>query len=160
VRIERRDAAGLWQPIGSAQTAPDGSFSTTWRPDGAGRYAVRGVLAGAGSAEAGGEARSSAPRAVTVYRPATTSWYGPGLYGKRTACGQRLGRTTLGVAHRTLPCGTQVAIAHNGRSIVVPVIDRGPFTDGIQWDLTSAAARRLGLTVTTRVGALPLPPSS
>jgi rare lipoprotein A (peptidoglycan hydrolase) len=55
------------------------------------------------------------------------SWYGPGLYGNRTACGQILTRRIVGVAHRTLPCGTLVQIRWQGQSAVVPVIDRGPF---------------------------------
>jgi Lytic transglycolase len=84
------------------------------------------------------------------------SWYGPGFYGKRTACGQRLTRTLLGVANRRLPCGTQVQVAYRGHTLVVPVIDRGPFAHHAQWDLTSAAANQLGMTVTSRIGAAPL----
>jgi len=156
VSIERRDAAGLWSAVGAAQARKNGSFSSAWRPDGPGRFALRAVLASGGSARAN-KARSSAPRTVTVYRPARATWYGPGFYGRRTACGQRLGRSTLGVAHRRLPCGTLVAISFNRRSIVVPVIDRGPFANGATWDLTGAAARRLGVTATSRIGALPLP---
>lgn len=64
------------------------------------------------------------------------SWYGPGFYGKRTACGYALTTTILGVAHRTLPCGTLVDFLYNGRSVTVPVIDRGPYVAGRQWDLT------------------------
>jgi rare lipoprotein A len=155
VRIERSDASGLWVPVGAAQTAGDGSFRASWRPDVAGRFTLRAVLDDSGSSQASA-ARSSPPRPVTVYRPATASWYGPGFFGRRTACGGRLGRTTVGVAHRGLACGTPVAIAYRGKSIVVPVIDRGPFVRGIQWDLTGAAAKRLGVTVTSRVGVLPL----
>lgn len=81
------------------------------------------------------------------------SWYGPGFYGNRTACGQRLTTETLGVAHKTLPCGTRVAIRSGGRSVVVPVIDRGPYARGIAYDLTGATARRLGVTGTARIGA-------
>jgi rare lipoprotein A len=156
VRIERSDPSGLWVPVGAAETAGDGSFRASWRPDVAGRFTLRAVLGDSGSSQATAAARSSAPRPVTVYRPASASWYGPGFYGRRTACGRRLGRTTLGVAHRGLACGTPVAIAYRGKSIVVPVIDRGPFVSGIQWDLTGAAAKRLGVTVTSRVGVLPL----
>ena len=93
---------------------------------------------------------------ITVYRPAKATWYGPGFFGKRTACGKKLNRATTGVAHRTLACGTEVAIRYAGRSIVVPVIDRGPFSRGVSWDLTYATAKKLGMKVTSRVGVAPI----
>lgn len=65
-----------------------------------------------------------------------TTWYGPGLFGNRTACGQTLRRSTWGIAHRTLPCGTLVTLHHHGRRVSVRVIDRGPFS-GATVDLTS-----------------------
>jgi rare lipoprotein A (peptidoglycan hydrolase) len=65
------------------------------------------------------------------------SWYGPGLYGRRTACGIRLGRSTAGVAHRKLPCGALVTFRYRGRFTTVPVIDRGPFARRVSWDLTA-----------------------
>jgi len=55
------------------------------------------------------------------------TWYGPGFYGNRTACGQRYTRYIAGVAHRTLPCGTMVQFRWHGRTAVAPVIDRGPY---------------------------------
>ncbi len=55
------------------------------------------------------------------------TWYGPGFYGNRTACGQRYTRYVVGVAHRTLPCGTMVQFRWHGRTAVAPVIDRGPY---------------------------------
>lgn len=64
------------------------------------------------------------------------SWYGPGFYGKRTACGYALTKTLLGVANKTLPCGTKVTFSWKGRTITVPVVDRGPYVVGRQWDLT------------------------
>ena len=66
------------------------------------------------------------------------SWYGPGMYGRRTACGVVLTREVRGVASPTLPCGTKVTFrnAANGRSITVPVIDRGPYVTGRIWDMT------------------------
>jgi rare lipoprotein A (peptidoglycan hydrolase) len=83
----------------------------------------------------------------------TASYFGPGLWGKRTACGQVLRRRLPGVAHRTLPCGTPVAVFANGRIAIFPVVDRGPFTAGVSLDLTAAAAGRLGLTTTSDVRA-------
>jgi hypothetical protein len=66
------------------------------------------------------------------------SWYGPGFYGSGTACGQEYTRTIMGVAHRTLPCGTLVTFRNpaNGRQVTVPVIDRGPYVRGRQWDMS------------------------
>ena len=62
----------------------------------------------------------------------------------------------LGVAHRRLPCGTPVALYYQGRTIVVPVVDRGPFRHGVTWDLTEATAQALGFTTTDRIGAVRL----
>lgn len=66
------------------------------------------------------------------------SWYGPGFYGNRTACGLAYTKTILGVAHKSLPCGTLVTFRNpdNGRTETVPVIDRGPYAAGRQWDLS------------------------
>lgn len=75
---------------------------------------------------------------------AGATWYGPGLYGNQTACGQILRPGTLGVAHRNLPCGTAVKFVHRGRQIVTRVIDRGPFSAGNQWDLTNGVRQALG----------------
>ena len=68
------------------------------------------------------------------------SWYGPGFFGNGTACGQRYSRTIMGVAHRSLPCGTLVTFRNptNGRQITVPVIDRGPYVAGRTWDMSRA----------------------
>ncbi|HEX6714198.1 MAG TPA: septal ring lytic transglycosylase RlpA family protein [Thermoleophilaceae bacterium] len=90
------------------------------------------------------------------YRRVKATWYGPGLYGNRLACGGRLRTRTLGVAHKSLPCGTQVALRYHGRTLVVPVIDRGPYARGVSYDLTEATARRLGMTQTSRLAAAPL----
>jgi rare lipoprotein A (peptidoglycan hydrolase) len=82
---------------------------------------------------------------------AGATWYGPGFYGNRTACGKQLRRTTIGVASRTLPCGTKVTFAFHGRSIVAPVIDRGPYTRGFRFDLTGATAEALRFTTSDTV---------
>ncbi len=73
------------------------------------------------------------------------SWYGPGFYGSGTACGQEYSRTILGVAHRSLPCGTRVTFRNpaNGRQITVPVIDRGPYVPSRTWDLSRALCEYL-----------------
>jgi rare lipoprotein A (peptidoglycan hydrolase) len=72
------------------------------------------------------------------------SWYGPGLYGNSTACGQTLRPGTIGVAHKSLPCGTTVKFVFRGRALITRVIDRGPYIAGRSWDLTQAASRILG----------------
>ncbi len=81
--------------------------------------------------------------AFSPMRWAGATWYGPGLYGNDTACGQVLRPNTVGVAHRSLPCGTAVKFAYRGRQIVTRVIDRGPYSHGNDWDLTLATARAL-----------------
>jgi hypothetical protein len=143
VAIERRDAVAGWVPVASAAVATDGRFAVVWRPDRVGTLQLRAV---AGSAAAGvAEDDPSAPQlSLSVYRPGIASWYGPTSAGAMTACGVPLERWTLGVAHRTLPCGTPVAFYFKGRTIVVPVIDRGPFMAGRTWDLTQAAYTALG----------------
>jgi rare lipoprotein A len=74
------------------------------------------------------------------------SWYGPGFYGHRTACGQALTRGLIGVAHKSLPCGTKIVFRNpkNGATLVVPVVDRGPYVAGRSWDLTGGACTALG----------------
>jgi rare lipoprotein A (peptidoglycan hydrolase) len=72
------------------------------------------------------------------------SWYGPGFYGHGTACGQTLTKSLMGVAHRTLPCGTLVTFRANGRQVTVPVVDRGPYVAGRTWDMTRALCKYLG----------------
>jgi len=74
------------------------------------------------------------------------SWYGPGFYGNRTACGQTYTPEILGVAHLTLPCGTRVTLTYGAQSIVVAVIDRGPYVAGRTLDLSNATRLALGCT--------------
>jgi rare lipoprotein A (peptidoglycan hydrolase) len=90
------------------------------------------------------------------YKAVKATWYGPGFYGHRTACGTRLTHHTLGVAHKRLPCGTNVALRYRGHTVVVPVIDRGPYSRGVDYDLTAATARSLGMHRTSRLGAAAL----
>lgn len=71
------------------------------------------------------------------------SVFGPGLYGDGTACGQTLTRTTVGVAHKTLKCGTLVRICHARKCADVRVIDRGPFSGDRTWDITEGTTKRV-----------------
>ena len=87
---------------------------------------------------------------VVVLNPwrydSNVSFYGPGFYGKRTACGYAYTTAIVGVAHRTLPCGTLVTFRNpsNGVTLTMPVIDRGPYVAGRQWDLSGGACTALG----------------
>jgi rare lipoprotein A len=76
------------------------------------------------------------------------SWYGPGFFGGRTASGEVLRPGTLTAAHRYLAFGTRVRVTNlgNGRSTVVRINDRGPFTGGRVIDLAHGAAQVLGVT--------------
>ena len=69
------------------------------------------------------------------------SWYGPGFYGNHTACGRKLRRSTVGLAHKTLPCGTKVLVGYRGRYLLTRVIDRGPYSAGRTWDLPTGARK-------------------
>jgi len=118
------------------------------RSTASGRFVLRDRLARPMSVPARVKVRGAARGTrslgrLNVFRYANASWYGPGLFGNRTGCGGRLGYSQLGVAHKTLPCGTKVTLRHNGRSVRVPVIDRGPYVGSREYDLTAATARRL-----------------
>jgi rare lipoprotein A len=88
---------------------------------------------------------------VTVYVPRFASYYGPGLYGNKLACGGRLQPGTIGVANKTLPCGTKITLHNKGRTLNVKVIDRGPYVGGRYYDLTAATKQKLGFGSTGQV---------
>jgi rare lipoprotein A (peptidoglycan hydrolase) len=125
-----------------------------WQTNHIGRFAMRAVVIGASEAHS---AAATPSLTTTVYRPSRATEYGPGFYGKKTACGQRLRRGTIGLANRTLKCGESVAIYYQGRTLVVPVIDRGPYANGADWDLTVATGKALGITGTAQIAAVSLP---
>ena len=84
---------------------------------------------------------------LNVYRHAQASWYGPGLFGNKLGCGGRAdARLARASPTSRLPCGTKVTFRHNGRVLRVPVIDRGPYVGGREYDLTAATARKLGFS--------------
>lgn len=80
-----------------------------------------------------------------------SSYYGPGLYGHGTACGLVLTTGLLGVAHRSLPCGTPVTLQHGSTTVTVPVVDRGPYVLSREFDLTYATKVALGCPDLCRV---------
>jgi rare lipoprotein A len=120
-------------------TDADGTFALRWSPDRIGNYAVRAF----GVHDRHSRGSVSARRRLTSYRQAGASYYGPGLYGNGVACGGTLMPGTLGVANKTLPCGTMVKLRYHGHSVTVPVIDRGPYVAGRDYDLTEATKLRL-----------------
>lgn len=117
---------------------PDPTF------DGSTERAVKRFQKRSGMSPSGVVTRSTAERLKAEMGKAGASWYGPGFYGGRTACGQKLRASTVGVAHKTLPCGSKVLIGYRGRYLLTRVIDRGPFVAGRSWDLTNGARLSLG----------------
>jgi rare lipoprotein A len=95
---------------------------------------------------------SPAPARTKVHKTGIATWFGPGFYGRQTACGQMLTPAVVGVANRTLPCGTLVKVSYKGHALVVPVLDRGPYANHADWDLTAGAAQALDITETVRIG--------
>jgi hypothetical protein len=100
--------------------------------------------------------RTTRRQIVRTMNKSVATWYGPGFYGNRTACGKRLRRDTIGVAHRRKPCGTKVTFAHNGHFVRARVIDRGPYAHGARWDLTERTAKKLHLSTTDTIRAAPI----
>ena len=126
-----------WKTVARTHTVSHGRFRTNWRGNSLGRFNLRVT------APASGAAARSARGKVIVYRAASASWYGPGLYGNKLACGGTLTPGTLGVANKTLPCGTKVTLRYHGHSATVPVVDRGPYAAGRDYDLTAATKNKL-----------------
>jgi hypothetical protein len=156
VGIERFDALlNSWAQVATTTVAADGSYLARWQADVVGVLRIRAVVQNPGQATA---ASASPEVGVTVYRQALATWYGPGFYGRKTACGVKMTHALMGVAHKKLACGTPVAISYKGRRVTVPVVDRGPFANGAKYDLTYGTAQALGFEVTDLVGALPVGP--
>lgn len=148
VEIQIAQSDGSWATVARARASRSGSFRATWRPASSGRFTLRAVTEGA-------PASSTATTTVSVMRRTVATWYDQA--GSTTACGVDLKKDTLGVAHKSLPCGTVLEFSFRGRSVTAPVIDRGPFVKGVSYDLTIAAARKIGFVSTGRgsVGVLP-----
>ncbi len=149
----RPSSKGSWVTVATAAAAANGSFTIAWRASRAGQLALRVVAAGVASTSS---VTATPQVTLSVYQPVLATWYGPGLYGNRTACGEKLTRSIVGLADRTLPCGTPVSVSYNGQTLTLPVIDRGPYANSAALDLTAAAASELGLTQTSTVEMLSL----
>ena len=75
------------------------------------------------------------------------TWYGPGLYGNKTASGEILKKNTLTAAHGQLPLGTKVKVTREdtNESVIVVINDRKPFKEGTVIDLAHGAAEELDI---------------
>lgn len=139
VTLQRRGHGG-WTTVARDQTDARGAFQLRFTP----RRPSSSVM----RVRFGGDAKAGAARdrvgRLNVYRRAMASWYGPGFYGQKLGCGGRLGANEMGVANKTLPCGSKLTLRYRGRSVRVRVIDRGPYSGGREFDLTAATKRALG----------------
>jgi rare lipoprotein A len=130
LQVRRR---GAWRTLDRDRTTASGRYVL--------RSRARVPMSAPARVRAGGVTRRVGR--VNVYRWTNASWYGPGLYGNPLGCGGTLVPGRLGVAHKTLPCGSKVTLRHRGRTVRVRVIDRGPYVAGREYDLTEATAHRL-----------------
>jgi rare lipoprotein A len=133
-----------WRGVAHMRTAAKGRFRLSYLPRRTGSERVRVAFAG----DALGQPSRRRLGRLNVYRLAEVSWYGG---GGGLACGGSLTSATLGVANKTLPCGTLVTLRYNGRSVRVPVVDRGPYVAGREFDLTEATKQALGFGDTGEV---------
>ena len=98
------------------------------------------------------DSRENAPAVPQPVTADPSSWQralaapGGGRYGRRTACGLIIRRTTLGVAHPVLPCGAKIFISFHGNEVLTQIIDRGPASPGLEFVVSAALAKKLDLS--------------
>ncbi len=146
VSLQRRAGRG-WRVLDRARTTASGRFTL--------RFRARRVESARVRVFYGGDAQHRSAKRIAgrlnAYRPALASWYGPGLYGNPLGCGGTLGTGTIGVAHKSLPCGTKLTLRLGNRTVRARVIDRGPYVGAREFDLTQATKQRLGFGSTGTV---------
>jgi hypothetical protein len=147
VSLQVGRAGGGWTTVDHDRTDAHGRYVLAWRATKTGTKRVRVHFGGTKELSSARRLAGSA----RVYRRAFASWYGPGLYGQHLACGGTLSAGTLGVAHKSLPCGTKVTLHYRGRTVRVSVVDRGPYVGGREFDLTAATKQKLGFGSTGTV---------
>ena len=147
VALQVRQSGGGWKTVDHDRTNAKGRYVLAWR---AAKTGTRRIRVHFGGTRELSSARHQAGT-TRVYRRALASWYGPGLYGGHLACGGTLTPGTLGVANKSLPCGTKVTLHYKGRTVRVPVIDRGPYVGAREFDLTAATKAKLGFGSTGTV---------
>lgn len=134
--------------VGQGHTNP-GRFKLSWTPKTSSYARIRVIL------KKDFEFPSRSPKYPLVKLPISSeslaTWYGPGFYGNLTACGQRFSSKTSGVAHRTLPCGTQVEFITSSGPVISTVIDRGPYANDADFDFTRDVADKVGVEGPTSV---------
>jgi rare lipoprotein A len=133
-----------WSTLARGRTAASGRFRLSYVPRRIGSAWVRLRFTG----DAGDLGARRRIGRLNVFRLADASWYGG---GGGLACGGSLTTSTLGVANKTLPCGTLVTLRYGGHSVRVPVVDLGPFVAGREFDLTEATKQALGFGDTGQV---------
>lgn len=126
-----------WRTVAETRTGARGRYRLRYRPAAIGSELARVRFPG-DSTDRGSHRRVGS---LNAYRVVGASWYGG---GGSLACGGWLTSATLGVANKTLPCGTLVTLRYDGHTLRVPVIDRGPYVAGREFDLTEATKRTLG----------------
>jgi rare lipoprotein A len=136
VALESRGRHG-WRPVVRTHTGARGRFRLSYVPRKLGSRSMRLRFSG----DAADRPTQRPLGRLNVFRLAEASWYGG---GGSLACGGLLTTSTMGVANKTLPCGTLVTLRYNGRTVRVPVIDRGPYVAGREFDLTEATKNALG----------------
>jgi rare lipoprotein A len=143
VALQARGRHG-WSTLTRARTGAKGLFRLRYLPRRIGSAGVRLRFAG----DAGDLGAHRPLGRLNVFRLADASWYGG---GGGLACGGSLSSNTLGVANKTLPCGTLVTLRYAGHTVRVPVVDRGPYVAGREFDLTEATKHALGFGDTGQV---------
>jgi hypothetical protein len=133
VQLNGREG-GSWRKLATARTTASGRFDLRYIPGAPGSEQLRVRFKG-DATNAPSYGRSAL---VTAYQPYGASWYDD---GGATACGFH---ATMGVAHKTLPCGTHVTFRYGGHTVTAVVDDRGPFVGGRDWDLNQNTAAALG----------------
>lgn len=126
--VLQRRAHRRWVTIDRTRTRSHGRYTLRYRTRDAISAALRVRVAG-GHRVTG---RTRRVGRLEAFRPALASWYGE---GQALACGGHLTPGMMGVAHKSLPCGTKITIRYRGRTVRVPVVDRGPYSGAREFDL-------------------------
>lgn len=146
VRLEVKRGSS-WRAVDRDLVAKNGRFRVTTKiarmGDRAARLRIVSNSRGRGDVER--------VERIHGFRSTFASYYGPGLYGGALACGGRLSPGTIGVAHKSLPCGTKLTFRLGSRQVDARVVDRGPYVGGREFDLTAATKARLGFGSTGTV---------
>jgi hypothetical protein len=146
VRLEVRRGSA-WRAVDRDAVAKNGRFRVSTKIAKMGDRAARLRIV----SNSRGKGDIERVERIHGFRSTFVSYYGPGLYGGALACGGRLSPGTIGVAHKTLPCGTKLTFRLGNRQVQARVVDRGPYVSGREFDLTAATKNRLGFGSTGTV---------